>query len=113
MTNFSRYAWFAVLILVLMAGCTSTSPTSNPPAAPLPVSSQITILQADKALADAVNAAVHGVIALRDQGKVSQADTTEIENYCLPAAKFSDALDTIITTSTANGDTWAVERGKI
>lgn len=77
--------------------------------APLPVTAQQKILQADKLLADAVNGAVKAVIQLRDAGKVSPVDTTFVLNYCAVAAKFSDGLDTIVSSS----DAWSVQRLKI
>lgn len=91
---------------LLELGC---APQNSNPAVPLSPTAQQQILNADKLLADAVNGAVKAVIALRDQGKVSQADTTFVETYCAVAAKFSDSLDTIVTSS----DPWSVQRSKI
>lgn len=44
-------------------------------------SPQTQVAQIDKTIADADQAAVRTVISLRDQGKLSQANTTTIENW--------------------------------
>jgi hypothetical protein len=99
---------YMIPFVLLMVACTSTTPV-NVPTAPLTPQAQVNVLNADKLLADAINGATKAVIQLRDQGKVSQADTSIVENYCVVAAKFSDGLDTIVTTNAI----WSVQRGQI
>lgn len=94
-----------VLMLVLFA-CAKT-PVSNNPAPPN--SPQALVLNADKTLADANNAAVKLVIALRDQGKVSQATTSVIESWCASVAMLDDS----IATELGSADTWAAQKQKI
>lgn len=95
--------------LLLMVACTPTTPAVNTPTAPLSSQAQVNVLNADKLLADAVNGAVKAVIQLRDQGKVSQADTVVVQNYCVVAAKFSDGLNDIVVANAI----WSVQRGQI
>src|ERR1035437_2006490 len=101
--------WVMIPFLLLMVACTTTTPAVNTPTAPLSSQAQVNVLNADKLLADAVNGAVKAVIQLRDQGKVSQADTVVVQNYCVVAAKFSNGLDDIVVAN----DIWSVQRGKI
>jgi|ERR1035437_8913286 hypothetical protein len=98
-----------VPLLILMVGCAATTTPVNVPTAPLSQQAQVNVLNADKLLADAVNGAVKAVIQLRDQGKVTQADTVVVQNYCVIAAKFSNGLDDIVVAN----DIWSVQRGKI
>ena len=98
-----------VPLLILMVGCAATTTPVNVPTAPLSQQAQVNVLNADKLLADAINGATKAVIQLRDQGKVTQADTVVVQNYCVIAAKFSNGLDDIIVAN----DIWSVQRGKI
>ena len=92
-----------VLALCLLTGCAknTTAPT------PAPVQ---TIAQSNKLLADAANTLVTTVITLRNQGKISAADTTTIENWVktvvVPTSKAIDAEE-------ISGDTWTVMRTKL
>ncbi len=65
------------LLIVLLVSCV-TPTTSTPPG---PNSPQTSVALAVNTIADADQAAVKTVIALRDQGKLSQANTTTIENW--------------------------------
>ncbi len=96
-----------VLLLLLLAACASNPPANTTtPATPSP---QVTVLQADKTLADAANAAVKTAISLRNQGVISNADARTIENYCAVAAKLSDGIATIMQSSTD----WPTQRAQV
>jgi hypothetical protein len=104
-----RFLPLILLAGLVLTGCPASTPSTSTPAAPLSPQAQVNVLNAEKLLADAINGAAKAVIQLRDQGKVSQADTTIVENYCVIAAKFSDGLDTSVT----DNDIWSIQRGKI
>jgi hypothetical protein len=107
--KFIRSSFLAGLCLLvfLLVGCHSTNTSATTPA---PVNSpQTQVLNIDKTLADAINAAVKAAIILRDQGKLSQANTTLIENW----AKAAAILDDQIATELGSADTWAVQKTKI
>ena len=99
----------AVFVLALfLAGCGASTPTT--PVTPAPVNSpQTQALNVDKALADAISAAVNTAISLRNAGKISQADTTTIENW----AKSAAILDDTIATEIGSADPWATQKTKI
>lgn len=94
---------FLIFAVLAMVGC-SHDATVNPPPPP-----QLTLMQADKLLADACNAAATTVIQLRDIGKLSQADTVTIERYVLALSKFSDE----VATTANNGAPWATQRQQL
>jgi hypothetical protein len=95
-------------VVIVLAGLVACKPATAvvPPG---PNSPQTQVANIDKTLADAVNAAVKTTIALRDQGKVSQANTVVIENWCKAVATADDA----IATELGSTDTWAVQKQKI
>src|SRR5579859_5342245 len=74
----NRMKLATLLIALILAGCGGT-PTATTPAPPN--SPQSTLALTVKTVADADNAGVQTVIALRDQGKLSQTNTTTIENW--------------------------------
>lgn len=96
------------LILALglvLYGC--GTPTASTPAPPN--SAQTQVLNIDKTLADAINAAVKLSITLRDQGKLSQANNLIIQNWAKSAVK----LDDDIATELGSADPWSVQKTKI
>ncbi len=100
-----RIEALALLLVVLLVGCASTAPTT-----PAPLNSpQTQALNVTKTLADSINAAVKTAISLRDSGKLSQADTTVIENW----AKSAAILDDTIATEIGSADPWTLQKQKI
>ncbi len=94
-----------LLGFIVLWGCpASTTTTPAPPNSP-----QTQALNVTKTLADAINAAVKTTIAERNAGKVSQADTTTIENW----AKSAAVLDDTIATELGSADPWATQKAKI
>jgi hypothetical protein len=99
---------FLALILVSTISCTSTVPATVATPAP-PNSPQTQVLNIDKTLADAISTVVKTAITLRDSGKLSQANTTIIENW----AKSAAAVDDAIATELGSSDLWPVQKQKI
>lgn len=98
---------FATLAIALaLVGC--GTPTANTPP-PVQNSPQTQTLNIDKTLADAINGAVKASITLRNQGKMSAANVTLIENW----AKSAVILDDQIAAELGSADTWAVQKTKI
>lgn len=96
--------------LLTYTGCatktaTVTAPVTSQPATP----PQVVIANAVGVLAQAVDGAVKASIAARDQGKVSQADLTAIENFAQPVALLVKSLDAELDSA----DTWPVQKSKI
>lgn len=100
-----------ILILALsfaLVSCGASNPATVGTPAP-PNSPQTQALNITKAITDAITAAVNTTIRLRDAGKVSQADTTTIENW----AKSAYVLDDTITTELTSADAWTLQKQKI
>jgi len=98
----------AILAFVLTLGlCACGNPTASTPAPPN--SPQTQVLNIDKTLADAINAAVKLSITLRDQGKLSQANVTIIQSW----AKSAVLLDDAIAIELASADPWPTQKAKI
>lgn len=101
-----------VLALVLSLGAVATTSCGTATATtPVPVqnSPQTQVHNINKTFADSVNAAVKTAIAMRDQGKLSQAVTQQIEDWSVAASLVSDKVEMELTSS----DTWAVQKQKI
>lgn len=93
-----------VLALCLFTGC---APKNTTTPTPTPVQN---LAQANKLMADAATGLIKTVITLRDQGKISAAATSQIENWVLnvviPTGKQIDVIE-------ASSDTWAVQKSKL
>jgi hypothetical protein len=74
-----------------------------------PNSPQTQALNITKTLADSINAAVKAGIALRDQGKLTQANNLVIQNW----ARSAVALDEQIATELGSADPWSIQKTKI
>lgn len=99
--------YLSVLVLALaLSGCMKST-TANPPAPPN--SPQTTVAITVKTVADSSQAGVKTVIALRDAGKLSQANTTTIENWL----GFVATTDKSITAILAKPETWAQQKAEI
>ena len=98
----------AILALALagLYGC-GNPPTATTPAPPN--SPQSTVALTVKTVADADLAGVKTVIALRDAGKLSQANTTTIENWLAFVANTDKQISTVL----ANGQPWAQQKTAI
>jgi hypothetical protein len=97
---------FVLLFALVLYGCGNPPATSTP--AP-PNSPQSTVALTVKTVADTTQAGVKTVIALRDQGKLSQANTTTIENWL----GFVATTDKSISLIMANGQPWASQKADI
>ena len=94
-----------LVITLGLVGCgTPTANTPTPPNSP-----QTTVALTVKTVADSASAGVQTVIALRDQGKLSPANTTVIENWL----GFVATTDKQITAILANGQSWANQKTQI
>lgn len=96
----------ALVITLGLVGC--GTPTATTPA-PVTNSPQTTVALTIKTVADADLAGVKTVIALRDAGKLSQANTTTIENWLGVVATTDKQVSAIL----ANGQAWAQQKVQI
>ncbi len=92
-------------IVAVQQGC--GTPTATTPAPPN--SSQTTVALTVKTIADADLAGVKTVIALRDQGKLSAANTTTIENWLAFVANTDKQISVILAKPIA----WADQKREI
>lgn len=97
-----KHAAYLVLALCL-AGCAKNTTVA------LPNSPQATVAQLNRTVADVDLAAVKTVIALRDQNKLSQANTTTIENWLA----FVAATDKSIGLILAKPEPWSQQKAEI
>jgi hypothetical protein len=97
----------AVLALALFCASCGT-PQANTPA-PVQNSPQTTVTLTSKTVADAASAGVQTVISLRNAGKLSQANTTTIENWL----GFVATTDKQVNTILANGQAWPAQKAQI
>jgi|SRR6185312_9198850 len=99
---------FALLLPVTLISCGASNPASTTTPAP-PNSPQTQALNITKTLADSINAAVKTAIAMRDQGKISPAVATQVENWAASAA----ILDDQIATELGSSDSWTIQKQKL
>jgi hypothetical protein len=100
-----RYALVGLLALGLLAcGNPPTATTPAPPNSP-----QSTVALTVKTIADSDLAGIKAVIALRDQGKLSQANTTTIENWLGFVANADKQVSAIL----AKNEPWAQQKAEI
>jgi hypothetical protein len=100
-----RYALVGLLALGLWAcGNPPTATTPAPPNSP-----QSTVALTVKTVADSDLAGIKTVIALRDQGKLSQANTTTIENWLGFVANADKQVSAIL----AKNEPWAQQKAEI
>jgi len=105
---FAKSRVLSAVLLLSLYGCGASNPT--PPAVPTPPNSpQSTVALTVNTVADTDQAAVKTVIALRDQGKLSQANTTTIENWLA----FVATTDKQIAAILAKPEPWAAQKVEI
>jgi len=99
--------------LVLACGLTVTVGTTgcmhNAAVDPLANSPQTTVAQLNKTVADANLAGVKTVIALRDQGKLSQPNTVTIQNWLAFVATTNKSIGTILVKP----ESWSQQKAEI
>ena len=69
----------------------------------------VQMAQLSKTLADAEATATKSLIALRDAGKVTQAETRTVENYILAAATTGKSMDAELVST----DSWDIQKTRI
>lgn len=95
----------AVLAFALLVSC--AHPATSTPA---PVNSpQTQAAQINNTVADADQAAIKTIIALRDAGKLSQANTVAIENWLALVATTNKAIGVIL----AKPEPWTAQKAEI
>lgn len=94
----------AVALCVLLVSCAPKASTPNPPNSP-----QTTVAQLNNTVADADQAAVKAVIALRDAGKLSQANTLTIENWLALVATTNKSIGLILVKP----EPWTAQKAEI
>lgn len=90
-----------LLLVLLLAGCAKNTPVPTPP--------QVQVANSINALAQSLDAATSGLIAARDQGKLSQADLTA-------AFKVITALSVTgkqLNAELRSADTWDVQKTRM
>ncbi len=92
------------LALFSLVSCAPKASTLGPTNSP-----QTTVAQLNNTVADADQAAVKTVIALRDAGKLSQANTTTIETYLALVATTDKAIGVIL----AKAEPWTAQKAEI
>ena len=92
-------------VALTLGGCASTTAVTPAP----PNSPQTTVALSVKTVADAATSALQTVNGLRDQGKLSQANTVTIQNWI--GVVFT--TDKQITAILANGQPWASQKTAI
>jgi len=111
MTLYRRYLTALALAVGLTASVATTAcgtPSATTPA-PIQNSPQSTVALTVKTVADADLAGVKTIIALRDAGKLSQANTTTIENWLGFVANADKSIGLIL----AKGEPWAQQKMQI
>lgn len=99
-----------LLVLALCLPVALISCAKATTSTPAPVNSpQTTVAQLNNTVADADQAAVKTVIALRDAGKLSQANTTIIENWLGLVATTNKPIGLIL----AKPEAWAAQKAEI
>ena len=101
-----KTALFALALL--LSGCAASTPATVGTPAP-PNSPQSTVALTVNTVADTDQAAVRTIISLRDQAKISPADTTVIENWLALAATTDKQIGLIL----AKPETWAQQKVEI
>lgn len=92
------------LPIALVSCAKATTSTPTPPNSP-----QTTVAQINNTVADADQAGVKTVIALRDAGKLSQANTATIETYLALVATTNKSIGLIL----AKPEPWTAQRAEI
>lgn len=95
----------ALCFVLLASSC--GNPTTSTPAPPN--SAQTTVAQLNNTVADADLAAVKTVIALRDAGKLSQANTLTIENWLALVATTNKSIGLILVKP----EPWTAQKAEI
>jgi len=98
-----------ILALGLACGLAVTPACMKQATVTAPNSPQTQALNITKTLADSINAAVKAGIALRDVGKLTQANNLVIQNW----ARSAVALDEQIATELGSADPWSIQKTKI
>ena len=106
MTHHRGILWGSILLMTfLLAGCPNQAPPG--PTAPTPPS--ITLATVVNTLAQSLNTATIGLVAARDQGKLSQADLNAALEVSKVIATAGKAIDAELKTT----DAWEVQKTKI
>lgn len=92
------------LTAVSTTGCSHASTTETQPNSP-----QTTVAQLNKTVADTNLEAVKTVIALRNAGKISQANTTTIENWLGFVATTNKSIGLILVKA----EPWSQQKAEI
>lgn len=95
---------YIALILVLFVGCAAKQP--NVQGAPPP---GVQVATLSRTLADTLHASNETLKTLRDEGKLSQADTTTVQNYLVIAASAGKEMDAELMSA----DPWPTQAQKI
>lgn len=93
------------IAFALLASCGATKPVTPAP----PNSAQTTVAQLNNTVADADQAGAKTVIALRDAGKLSQANALTIENWLALVATTNKSIGLILVKP----EPWTAQRAEI
>jgi hypothetical protein len=93
-----------LLIFLCFVGCAYKNPAGTPPTPP-----NVQIASFSKALADALHTANQSAMILRDNGKISQKEVLDVQEYIVLVANTGKQMDAVILSS----DPWGTQREKI
>jgi hypothetical protein len=93
----------SVLALLITTRCAQSTVTT--PATP----ANVQMAQLSKTLADAESTASKTLIALRNNGKIDEAETRTVQNYIVVAATTGKSMDAELVSA----DDWPTQKSKI
>lgn len=92
------------LVIGLGVGCHKSTTVSTPA-----VPANVQVAGFSRTLADGISTSSRTLAALRDNGKVTEAETLIVQNYILTTARTGKAMDAELLSS----DDWPTQRAKI
>src|SRR6266852_808731 len=101
-------ASFVLFVALVLSGCAAKT-SSTPPNPPAPTPPQIQIANDVNALAQALDAAITGLRAARDQGKLNATDVLNAEKVAGQIAATGKQINAELRTA----DTWGVQKAAI
>ena len=93
------------VLLIAFVACQKNAASSSPPSTP----SNVQMATLSKTLADACATASSTVISLRNNGKITEAETRTVQNYIVLAVNTDKAMNSELVSA----DDWPTQRSRI